>query len=128
MGRERLAEIREKLLTYTNEVDDEIASRNEVARKNVEAILQAEDLKATIEANIDAIDEFFIQAVSDALEDARKAGDLGHSARLQQILDIINELSAPPPEFKFVEELLAISDDENALKAAVEAQGRRDYI
>lgn len=122
-GRERLVEIREKLLAYTNEVDDEIANRNEVARKNVEAILQAEDLKATIESNIDAIDEFFIQAVSDALKDARKAGDLGHSARLQQILDIINELSAPPPEFKFVEELLAIADDENALNAAVETQG-----
>jgi len=122
-GRERLAEIREKLLTYTSEVDAEIANRSEAARKNVDAVLQAEDLKATIEANIDAIDEFFVQAVTDALEDARKAGDLEHSARLQQILDTINELSGPTPEFKFVEELLAISDDENALKTAVEARG-----
>jgi hypothetical protein len=122
-GRERLVEIREKLLTYSAEVDAEIANRTEVAQKNVEAVLQAEDLKATIEGNIDAIDEFFIQAVTDALDAARKVGDLGHSARLQQILDTINELSAPPPEFKFVEELLAISDDENALNAAVEARG-----
>jgi hypothetical protein len=120
-GRLRLLEIREKLLTYTQEVDAEHANRSEIAANNVERLLQADDIKAALEQNVEVIDEFFVQTVTRALDTARKAGNLDHSSRLQQILDVIEELSAPPAEFALIEELLEIADNESALKSAVES-------
>jgi len=120
-GRTRLVEIREKLLTFTQEVDDEIQNRLAIAKKNVDSVLQADDIKAVLEQNLGAVDEFFLQAVTQSLEIARKDGELEHSSRLQQILNVINELSAPPEEFKIIEELLEISDDSNALNAVIES-------
>jgi hypothetical protein len=120
-GRTRLVEIREKLLAFTQEVDDEIQNRMEIAKKNVDSVMQAEDIKGVLEQNIGVIDEFFMQAVTQALDIARKEGDLDHSSRLQEILDVINELSAPPEEFKLIEDLLEISNDSEALYASIES-------
>jgi hypothetical protein len=120
-GRARMIEIREKLLAYTQEVDEEYANRSVVAKQNVESILQAGDIKATLEQNIEFIDEFFVQAVTQGLEEARRSGNLEHSSRLKQVLDAIEELSAPPAEFVLIEELLEIAEDEAALNSAVES-------
>ena len=122
-GRTRLVEIREKLLAFTKEVDEEIAARSEIAIKNVETILQADDVRQALEQNIGAVDEYFIQAVTQSLEKARKEGDLDHSSRLQQIMDIINELSSPPEEFKLIEKLLEISEDVEKLISTIDEHG-----
>jgi hypothetical protein len=121
-GKERLKSIREKLLDFTKEVDDAIAVRSEIALKNVEAILQAEDLREALENNSGMIDEFFVQAVINSLEKARNDGDLEHSSRLQEILNIINELTKPPAELEFIEELVEIADDQEALEEAIGSQ------
>jgi hypothetical protein len=118
-----LTEIREKLLGYTQEVDDEIAERRAIAQQNLEAVLQANNLEETLKQNIEAVDEFFLQAVNQALAQARKSGDLEHSARLQQILDVLEKLSEPPSEIALIESLLKVADDAQALKAAVEQNG-----
>lgn len=117
----RLMEIRDKLLAYTREVDEEIANRTSIAQKNVEAVLKAKDIRATLEQNIEAVDEFFVQTVTQALNSARETGDLERSSRLQQVLDIIEELSAPPAELALIESLLESADDESVLNGAVEA-------
>ena len=114
-GKERLKEIREKLLDFTKEVDDELAARLEIAHKNVETILQVDDIRAALENNPGVIDEFFIQAITNSLDRARKTGDLEHSSRLQNILDVVSELTAPPAELGFIEELMKIADDQDAL-------------
>jgi hypothetical protein len=120
-GRVRLVEIREKLLTYTQEVDQEYAARSQAAKQNLEKILQEENIEAALEQNIAVVDEFFIQAVNQALEQARKSGNLEHSARLQQVLDVINKLSAPPKELDLIEEFLEVSGDEKALDSAIDS-------
>ncbi len=122
-GRARLVEIREKLLDYTKEVDEEYTKRSAIAKQNVENILQVDDVKATLEQNIEIIDEFFIQAVTQALEEARNTGNLEHSSRLQYIVDVINELSTPPAEFTLIEEFLELSNDKDSLKSAIETHG-----
>ena len=122
-GKERLKEIREKLLDFTKEVDDELAARLEIAHKNVETILQVDDIRAALENNPGVIDEFFIQAITNSLDRARKTGDLEHSSRLQNILDVVSELTAPPAELGFIEELMKIADDQDALEIAVTSQG-----
>ena len=119
----RLSEIREKLLGYTQEVDEEIAEHRVIAQQNLEAVLQANNIEETLQQNIEAVDEFFLQAVNQSLAQARKSGDLEHSARLQQILDVLEKLSEPPSEIALIESLLKVADDTQALKAAVEQHG-----
>jgi hypothetical protein len=113
--RTQLEQKRETLLKFTQEYDDEQASRIQAARKNVDLLLQAPDLEAAVRQNIEAIDETFIQALTLELELARKEGNLDRSARLQQLMTAIEAASAPPPEIMFAEQLLSVADDENAL-------------
>ncbi len=46
------------------------------------------------------------------LEEARQKGDLERSGKLNQIVDILQKASAPPPELQLVENYLDIADDE----------------
>ena len=70
---------------------------------------------------VEVFEEFFVQSVSQSLEEARRSGNLEHSSRLQQVLDAIEELTAPPAEFALIEELLEIAEDEAVLNSAVES-------
>jgi hypothetical protein len=118
--REHLTEIRTKLLAYTAEFDQELASRMEAARENVETLLQAPDLEEAVQQNLDSIDELFVQTVERELEDARKSGNLDRSARLGQILKVIEEAAAPSEELAFVEKLMEFVDDDATLNQALQ--------
>jgi hypothetical protein len=124
--RVRLVEIRQKLLDYTQRADEELATRVEVTRKNLEALLNVadDDLEATIQQNIEAIDEIFLQVLTQELESSRKISDLGRSAKLEQIAAIIEEAATPPAELDFIEELLEVADDA-ALQKLIAEQGEK---
>jgi len=47
------------------------------------------------------------------IEDARKQGDLEQIAKLQGMVEIVEEASAPPTELALIEELLQASDDQS---------------
>ncbi len=70
--------------------------------------------------NASQIDEFFLQAVQEALEEERKGGDLEKISKLNQINDVIRQASAPPPEVQFIEELLD-APDEDARQLLIDA-------
>ncbi len=118
--KERLTDIRTKILAYAGEYDEEMAARMEAARQNVELLLQAPNLEESIQQNLEAIDDLFVQTVSKELEAARKEGNLDRSARLQQILNVIEQASAPPIELALVEELMDLVDDEDAMNQALQ--------
>ncbi|HBX68446.1 MAG TPA: hypothetical protein DEH25_03420 [Chloroflexi bacterium] len=118
--REKLVEKRQLLLTLTLEYDEEMKNRAQVAQKNLETLLQAPKLEEAVMQNIEAIDDLFLQVLTSELDAARKAGNLDRSARLQQIMTIIESASAPPDELVFVEELMDLVDDEAALAQALE--------
>jgi hypothetical protein len=118
--KERLTEIRAKILAYAGEYDEELAARRDAARQNVEILLQAPNMEEVIQQNLEAIDELFIQTATGMLEDARKEGNLDRSARLQQILNLIEQAAEPPSELALVEELMDFVDDEAAMDQALE--------
>jgi hypothetical protein len=118
--KEKLNQKREKLLEFSRDYDEELAARAQVARQNLETLLQASDLKESIMQNLEAIDDIFIQTLTSELEAARKEGNLDRSSRLQQIVSIIEEASAPPSELGLVEELMEVADDEAALLQMLE--------
>jgi hypothetical protein len=111
-GRERLIELREKLLELTGEYDQQIRAREEQVRQLLNEILESESPEEATRQALPAIDEIFLQVLNSEMEAARKKGDLERIGRLQKVIDVVQEASAPPPEVEFVEELLEAPDDQ----------------
>ncbi|RMF43290.1 MAG: hypothetical protein D6755_10505 [Anaerolineae bacterium] len=109
--RARLEERRAKILQMTQEIDQEMQARKDVARRNLEALLQVDDIEQAVLQNLSAIDQTFVNLVQEEQQKARQAGDLGRSAKLGQILDTLQKASGGA-EVALIEELLAIEDEE----------------
>ncbi len=109
--RQKLLQIREKLLALTKEEDELVKLRVEYANKNIEALLSVENPEETIAQNQAIVDEFFVHALEEQLANARQKGDLEKSGKLANIVRIIEKLAAPPPEFAFLNELLEAAED-----------------
>jgi hypothetical protein len=109
-GRARLISIREKLLQYTQEVDQQAARRQAESRQLLQSILQAADPIQALEQNLGAIDEFFLQELNANLQSAREQGDLERIAKLQNLVEHVRSLSTAPPEVEFIEALLEAQD------------------
>jgi hypothetical protein len=114
--RERLETLRDKLLEFTSQLDEQVARRAGQARELLDKILQAEDVMQAIQANAAQIDEYFVQAVQEELEKARKSGDLEKSAKLNQIDETLREAMAQPAEVQFLQELIEAPDDATRTK------------
>jgi hypothetical protein len=106
----RLTTLRDFLLEITRQIDAQIQEEKKKARE----ILQKIIAEPTVEAGLDKygreVNEFFIEAVSEALQDARKSGDLDKSAKLGKLNNMIEEANKPPAEIQFVESLLQAPD------------------
>jgi hypothetical protein len=111
-GRQRLIELRERLLELTRQFDAQLEARSNEARRLLHEILKAEDVAQATAENLPAIDEFFLQVLNSDLEAARGSGDLDRVGKLQQVVNLLQQASAPPPEISFIEELLDAPDDQ----------------
>jgi hypothetical protein len=105
----KLSELRGKLLELTQEIDKQNERRKEVAKANLETLLQVDDIETAVMQNIQAIDEYFVEVLNQELEAARNAGDLERSAKLGQIVEILQRASTPP-EVGIIEELVELPD------------------
>ena len=112
----RLEKLRERLLEMTQAMDQQMETRLAQARQLVDGLLQAADLRQAMAQVLPAIDEFFLKVLEEELQVARKQGDLERSAKLSQINQLIEEASAPPPEFALIQEMLEAPDEESVLK------------
>ncbi len=116
--RQKLAALRDRLLELTKKIDQEMEARLARTREMLEAILSAEDVSKAIAESLPVVDEFFLRVVDEAMEAAQKKGDLDRIGKLQKIVDLIQQASAPP-EYALVEELLD-APDEKALRAKLQ--------
>jgi hypothetical protein len=110
-GRDRLVALREKLLEMTREVDQQLAQRAQESRNLLNSILQSDDVSEAMMQNLPVVDEFFLQELDSAMQAARKQGDLEKLGKYQQVVDVLQQASAPPPEVALIEELLDAPDD-----------------
>ncbi len=124
-GRARLVKLRDQLLEMTQKIDQQMQARAEQSRQLLNNILQSENIEEATLQNLPAVDEFFLQELNSALEDARKQGDLEKLGKLQKVVGIIQQASEAPPEVALIEELLD-AQDEKARQAILEAN--RDKI
>jgi hypothetical protein len=110
-GRERLIELREKLLKVTSEVDKQMALRKAETQKLLANILQSPNIAEAAQQSLPAVDDLFIQVLEEVMAETRKEGDLGKLEKLQTIVNVLQQASAPPPELALIEKLLSVEDD-----------------
>jgi hypothetical protein len=117
-GRARLIELRSKLLEMTQAIDRQVEEHVRQTREVINKLMQADDVAVAMEQTLVAVDEFFIREVNQLLEEARRQGDLAKSGKLQKMLEVIQQASAPP-ELALIEKYLD-SPDEQSMKEFLE--------
>jgi hypothetical protein len=104
----RLETIRETLLEATAEIDKLVSQRMEVAVKNVESLLgiEKEQLQPALMQNLQAIDEFFLQALEQRYQVAKDKNETEVVEKTEMDLQTLQELGAaaqnqggPNPDF-----------------------------
>ena len=111
-GRQRLIELREKLLELTSQYDAQMSARMQSLKELLDDILQADDIAAATRENLPAIDEMFLQLLNDEMEVASQNNDEARVEKLQQIVEVLNQAGSAPPEVALIEDLLAVPSDE----------------
>ncbi len=106
----KLEAMREKVLGYIKEIDDQRQIQVQQTKKLLEAILASPNPGEAIKEHIQEIDEFFMELVEQELKNARAAADLNRIGKLQKINAVIEEASAPPPELALIEQLLEMEN------------------
>ncbi len=91
--KERLSTLRETLLELTRQIDEQLQERVNMARKNVETLLNVEEnLPEVIVQNIQAIDDYFLQALVLEIEEAKQKGDNQREEKLQHLMHVVQDV------------------------------------
>ncbi len=112
-GRDRLVELRTKLLDLTQEIDRQVEAHRQESHELIEALLKTDRIEEAIGQVLPAIDEIFINELDAMLKEARSKGDFDRSGKLQQIADLMEKAQAQPPEVALVQEYLELESDES---------------
>jgi len=107
----KLEAVREKLLEFTNEIDRQLEARYKQAQDFVEQILAQEDIENATRANIEGFTQDAVEIVQTMLRQASDKNDYARMGKLQKMIQVLQEASAPPAEAAFVEQLLEAPDD-----------------
>ena len=102
----RLENLRQRLLELGQQVDEVLEKEMQARRDAVEKVLAAEDIEKAIQEVAPYIDEVFLSLLEQALQEARKQGDLERGARISKVLEVLEKLLAPPPEVELIQKLL----------------------
>jgi hypothetical protein len=107
----RLESVREKVLGFVAEVDKQIEARMKQAQDFVEAILEKDDVAKATQENLDGFTQEAADVASRLLQQASEKNDYVRMGKLQKMMQVLQEASAPPPEVAFIEQLLQAPDD-----------------
>ncbi|MGD9093124.1 MAG: CpXC domain-containing protein, partial [Anaerolineales bacterium] len=110
-GRTRLIALREQLLELTSEIDKQIEARTARAQQLLNSLMETDDPAQTLAQNPQVVDEFFVQELENAREAARNQGDLEKIGKLNKMEEVLESMSAAPPEVEFIQELIESADD-----------------
>ncbi|MEW5831156.1 MAG: CpXC domain-containing protein [Chloroflexota bacterium] len=112
----RLAGLREKMLDFTNAIDKQVEAQMKQAENFINQLLQQDDIAEATRANLPGFTDAAMQVLNAMLREANTKQDKARMDKLQQIVGVLQEASAPPPEVEFIETLLGAENDEDVLK------------
>jgi preprotein translocase subunit SecD len=107
----RLESIREKVLGFVADVDKQIEARMKQAQDFVESILEKDDVAKATQENLDGFTQDTVDLVNQMLKQASEKNDYARMGKLQKMMQVLQEASAPPPEVAFIEQLMQAPDD-----------------
>jgi hypothetical protein len=108
--KKRLESIREKLLGFVSEVDKQLEARFKHAQDFVESILTQDDVEKAARENIEGFTQDSVEVVNQLLRQASEKNDYARMGKLQKMVQVLQEASAPPPEVAFIEQLIQAPD------------------
>jgi hypothetical protein len=106
----KLEGVREKLLDFTNDMDRQLEARFKQAQDFVEDLLAQDDVARAARERLDRFTQDAVEVVQTMLRQASEKNDYARMGKLQKIVEILQEASAPPPEVAFIEQLLDAPD------------------
>jgi hypothetical protein len=119
----KLLELREKLLKLTAEIDKAVQKQQSESRQLLERILAAPDVRQAATDNLESINDLFVNILQNELQAARKKADLERIEKLQKVIAVVEEASAPPPELDLIDKLVSAPDETERLKLLAENAG-----
>ena len=108
--KKKLESIREKLLEFTNEVDKQLEARYKQAQEFVESLLAKEDVDKATRESLEGFNQDAVDVVNQLLRQASEKNDYMRMGKLQKMVQVLQEASAPPPEVAFIEKLIDAPD------------------
>ncbi|MGC1379370.1 MAG: CpXC domain-containing protein [Anaerolineales bacterium] len=119
--RAKLEDLRNKILDYTNQLDKAMEAQMKQADAFIEKILAAPDVAQATAQNIEQFNNDIIaQALETKLREASQKKDADRLDKIQKVVSVLQQASAPP-ELELINELLESSGDEASLQAALKA-------
>jgi hypothetical protein len=113
---ERLTGLRDRLLQLTQEIDQRMQEQMQQSRTILNEILAAENIEQAAVEALQEMDDFFAEALRMDIQQARQAGDMERLAKLQKVVGVIQQASAPPAEIALAEELMGAETEDDRLK------------
>ncbi len=112
-----LTSVRERLLAINAEYEQQARAMIQRAADTLRSLLNSPDISAAIRANLDRIDDTFLQVLQVNLEEARKADNAEVSNRLKMIRDEVLKLiqASAPPEIQFINDLLSLGSEQESV-------------
>lgn len=108
----KLSSLRDFLVEVTRQIDAQIQEEKQHASETLNKMLAEVNIEVGLEKYGNELNDFFVDAVKEALQEARKDADLEKISKLGQLNSMIEEASKPPAEIQFVETLLQAPDAE----------------
>ena len=119
--RANLEDLRNKILDYTNQLDKAMEAQMKQADAFLEKILAAPDVTQATTQNIEQFNNDAIaQVLETKLREASQKKDADRLDKIQKIVSVLQQASAPP-ELELINELLESAGDEASLQAALKA-------
>ncbi len=108
--KQKLEELRSKILDFTNEIDKAMEVQMKAANQFIETILNAPDIAQATVQNINQFNDVAIQVLEAKLKEANQKQDAEMMQKLQQMVMVLQQASTPP-EVALIQELVELQDD-----------------
>jgi thioredoxin-like negative regulator of GroEL len=99
------------VLGFVAEMDKQMEARLKQAQEFVESILEQDDVAKATQENLEGFTQDAAEVVNQMLKQASEKNDYARMGKLQKMVQVLQEASAPPPEVAFIEQLLQAPDD-----------------
>jgi len=109
--RKKLEGLRDKLLDITRRLDQRAEEEMKRAAELLRTLLAAEDIQAATLEHLDEIGDTFVQILNREMQEAKKKEDKAQMEKLAQVVAVLQQASAPPPELALLEELMQAPDE-----------------